>query len=170
MLCVGALGGLLLAGPGCTNGRTPDDLIGVDPNRTPARFAVSLTIMGTASDDPVLRPARYIVEADGTLRAGVGPAATPKDYPPIIRRLDERQFAGLWSLVDRSRIMLDPDPARIGNPETEERRFGRTSAVVWARTGGRTRAGRYELVPPDPDAARVEPLVRELARLAWVDR
>lgn len=172
---IGLLAGLAVVflAAGCSNGRTADDLYGFDPRLTPEAFSVSLTVMNderSGLDDPAMRSARYIVEADGILRASIGSAVTPESFPPIIRRLDDRQVAGLWAIVDRTGMLRDPDPARVGNPDLVSRRQGRAIAVAWARAGERTRASSFEFVPRDPHADRIEPLVRELARLAWVDR
>lgn len=137
----------------------------------PQSFTLGVTVVGEGvANDPALRPARYIVEADGLLRAAVGPGSTPSTFPPVTRRLNDAQVTALWAMVETAGILKDPDPARIGNPELVEPRRGDTVVVVSARADRLSRASAFDLVPPDVEVDRVLPLVRLLAEYAWVDR
>lgn len=164
----------LLASPGCGGADTTPILL-ESPGQeayAPGRFVLGVTVLGTPDGqrDPAFQPARYIVEADGQLRAAVGAGVTPLTFPPVTRRLDDRQIAGLWAIVERSDILRDPDPARTPSAELVRAEKGRTIAVVFASAGDIARTSRFELSPPDPDSPRIRPLIRELAKLAWIDQ
>jgi hypothetical protein len=163
--------GLLLVGCGSS---TPNQRLirALEQNPfLPRNFTLGVTVVGEGDpSDPAFRPARYIVEADGLLRAAVGPGASPSTFPPVTRRLDDSQLTTLWAMVETAGILKDPDPARIGNPELVEPRRGQTVIVVAARADRLSRASAFELVPADEEVGRVLPLVRQLAEYAWVDR
>lgn len=163
--------GLILTA-GCRSGQPVILTPLADETFIPARFSLGLTVMGpdAGEQEISLRPARYILEADGHLRAAIGEGSTPKTFPPIARRLDDRQMAGLWAIVDDAGILDDPDPARVGNPALIDPPRSGTIAVVSVRAGERARSSMFELVSDDPEADRILPLIRDLARLAWVDR
>ena len=134
---------LLLAG--CSSApvvrREPEPA--VLPDQAPDDFALAITILGPATDPAEidatarpLRPARYIVEPDGVLRAAIGPGATPRVYPGQTRQLDAGQMQRLWRLTAGTGLLDGDTLTRIDNTETFFPSRERTTALVYARQGG----------------------------------
>lgn len=171
MLLVLGLGlGLGLAG--CE--MTPARGVGT-PDKPPADFALSVTVfapsMRVAGEpepkrDPATTPARYILEPDGTLRAAVGPGATPETFPPIVRRVSDGQRQRLWWLT-LDTAAHDPGPdAKVASPETYRPEGTDPEALITVSwLGGWSAAAK-----PLGDGSTGRALTAELARLAWVDQ
>jgi hypothetical protein len=133
----------------------------------PADFALGVTVLGSA-DAPrqarALRPAQYLVEADGTFRVAIGAGVEPTTYPPRVRRLSRRQVERLWSLVDAAGYNEPAHAAGITNVEA----FRPTPRDGWAIIDITARGDRQALginMEQDENAAR---LTEELAGLAWI--
>jgi hypothetical protein len=144
------------------------------PEQTPGDFALSVTVYSPASEpgqiDALprsLRPARYIVEADGLLRAAIGPGATSTTFPPGSRRLEQRQIDRLWVLIRRSPFLDKGFPGRIPSEDTYRPRRDRTTAVVGVTWLNRQGSFRVVLDRSDNDALLAERLADELSELAW---
>ncbi len=71
------------------------------PDRRPGDFTLGVVVYGD-EDAPGVehRPARYIVDADGYLRASVGSGSSPSTYPKITRRLSRAQLDEVWSMIE----------------------------------------------------------------------
>lgn len=108
-------------------------------------------------------PARYIVEADGVLRAAVGEGVTVQTYPGRARDLTDEEWAALWGALLATGV-LDPDDPRAVEGEMSLNPDPLRRAVVWARAGGRS-AGM--VVDPARDEATAA-LVTLLEELAWI--
>lgn len=108
-------------------------------------------------------PARYIVEADGVLRAAVGEGVTVQTYPGRTRDLTPEEWAELWEAVLTTGV-LDPDDPRAIEGEMSLNPDPLHRAVVWARGGGRS-AGM--VVDPARDESTAA-LVTLLEELAWI--
>jgi len=108
-------------------------------------------------------PARYVVEADGVLRAAVGEGVTVQTYPGRTRDLTDDEWATLWDAVLTTGV-LDPDDPRAIEGEMSLTPDPLRRAVVWARGGGRS-AGM--VVDPARDEATAA-LVTLLEELAWI--
>ena len=90
---------LLLALAACRSSPDPGAL-----GRRPADFALSVNVYGPAgAPERALRPGRYLVEADGLLRA----VARNGDgsFPPPARQLPPSAFDELWAMVRQSGIL-----------------------------------------------------------------
>jgi hypothetical protein len=158
------------------------------PDQRPEDFVLAATVLAPREDPPALRdpdedeavrservrlprslrPARYIVEADGTLHAAVGRGASAETYPPQTRQLTPRQYDLLWRQL-RGTNLLDPgNPARIEGPEGAKRAPDRTMALIYVGYEGKRITLRVLLDRGSEDAIAAERLVDRLAELAWV--
>src|SRR5690606_9245979 len=104
----------------------------------PGDFAVAITVYSPVTDAagvdtlPVrLRPARYVLEPDGVLRAQVRPQLTEDTYPPRIRTLSGEQVDRVWRLVGAGPFTNPDEPTRIGGPVEVEPAPDRTDAVIY---------------------------------------
>lgn len=168
MLGVLAVGGCRSSSP------APPPAAEAVPDERPKDFIFAATVyspksMREAALPRSLKPARYIIEADGVLRAAVGPGATVETYPGQTRQLTPRQFDSIWRLV-RDSGMLDPgNPSRVDDPETIQREPGRTTALVYIGYGERRTTLRIVLDRTSEGAASAEKVIDKLAELAWVN-
>ncbi len=64
-----------------------------------------------------LLSARFIVDADGTLRAATGPGCREETYPAIVRTLSRAQMLELWRTV-RNHALIDAESThRLSLPD-----------------------------------------------------
>lgn len=112
-------------------------------------------------------PARYVVEADGVLRAAVGEGVTVETYPGRTRDLTPDEWANLWEVALATGVMDPADPRTVSGemsltPDPLRR------ATVWIRGGGRS-AGMVVDPSRDEPTARLITLLEELAwiRTPW---
>jgi hypothetical protein len=158
---------LLVLGAGCASPPPISD----DPFAvTPIDFSLDLTVLfgKSNSEDSVnrLRPSRCVLFPDGSLYYGEGAEFGPDRIPPLIRRLNRRQVAGVWSLAQQLGF-ADPDNGSeptnftLIHPEPGE-------IVDLIRISGQGR--RWEFVRTssfnEPDPASMQ-LMRLLSQLAW---
>jgi hypothetical protein len=142
------------------------------PDERPEDLAVAATVFSPRVPLPEdtlprsLRPARYIIEADGVLRAAEGASAPA--FPPRVRQLTPRQADQVWRLVRDSGLLDEGNPARLSDPETASRSGDRTTAMVFASYGGQRTTLRVLLDRSSQDAIAAERLVDHLAELSWV--
>lgn len=108
-------------------------------------------------------PARYVVEADGVLRAAVGEGVTVQTYPGRTRDLTPDEWATLWDTLLATGV-LDPDDPRAIEGEMSLTPDPLRRAVIWARGGGRSAGMVIDPSRDDPTAA----LVTLLEELAWI--
>lgn len=147
----------------------PAPVAGVD---YPADFALSVTVMTPGRDtdddgrdltvgrDLADRPARYIVEPDGLLRAAVGAGASATVFPRRTKYLTDRQMASLWGKLEWLRPEL-----QIGDPgEDTPRRITSSTAIIHVTAEGR-RTTRVVALDNDEWA---KSLVRTLGEHAWL--
>src|SRR5262245_9284621 len=143
------------------------------PDDRPDDFVLAATVyspqtMREARIPRSLRPARYIVEPDGSLRAAVGPGADATTYPGRTRQLTPAQFDTLWRSV-RTSGLLDPDnPARENDPEVLTRSSDRTTALIYVGFNDRRITLRVLLDRAGPGAVETEKLIDRLAEWAWI--
>jgi len=168
LLAVGAAVG------GCAGSPMEDDAPGASASATrsrPTDFTLAVTVRGTsparaarggspAPVPPGLRPARYVIEADGVLRAALGPGANDETFPAATRRLDPADLDRLWAIVARAG-WLDADPQGVGwgalGPDVPT--TGTTIAV-----SGR---GAQRMILATRGDASARALAEALAGLAW---
>jgi hypothetical protein len=175
VLAILVLGGLALPGCSSTPAVRPEPEPAVLADRAPADFALGITVLSPASDPAQIdatprpqRPARYIVEPDGVLRAAIGPGATPRVYPGRTRRLDTEQVQRLWRLASNTGLLDGDTLTRIDNTETFFPSRERTTALVHIRQGGEGRHFAVRLPVGDAESPAVLQLIDQLAELAWV--
>lgn len=148
------------------------------PERAPEDFGLSITVMGPvraggesayAGIGAKLRPGRYVIEPDRSLRAALGPAADDSAYPPRTRRLSAQEMDEVWALVRSSGVLSADHEASASRAPTLDMASGRTVYVVTTRALGGRRMVVVDVEPePAPSAASVQPLVERVANLAWV--
>ncbi len=143
------------------------------PETRPADFVLAATVYSPKTMEGArlprsLQAARYIVEADGALRAAVGAETEAKPFPGQTRRLTPGEFDALWRLVVESGL-LDPGSAwRVDNPEEITRASDRTTVLLYVACEGRRTTLRLLLDRSGPDAVAAERIVDRLAQWAWV--
>lgn len=141
------LTGLVLVIAGCSASR-PELRVG----SVPEDFALEMRI--GPSDQR--RGALYIVEPDRSMHAAVGRDLEEQFYPPQTRVLTSAEMERVYNLLAESGVLgreLEPDEATSSSPLS-----------LYVSAGGR-RAG----VPVgEGELVDLDPLVRELDRLAWV--
>lgn len=115
-----------------------------------------------------LRPARYIVEADGVLRVSIGAGASTTTFPSQTRQLTPRQLDALWRQLRATNLLAQGNAARIEGPEEAKRAPDRTTALIYASFDGRRVQLRLLLDRGSDDAVAAERLVDRLAELAWI--
>jgi hypothetical protein len=139
------------------------------PDRRPPDFALGLTVY--TPEGPVRRPgqraARYIVDADGWLRAAVGPGAESDLYPMLARRLTAPQRDELWSLIRAAGFASVSEPLRIAGPENFDPPSGRRVYLV-ELTAARDRSG-VAMPEGEPETEPFIDLADRLATWAWVE-
>src|SRR5437868_1660258 len=98
------LASVLACAPACSSHRqeVADQL--TPQASPPADFALALTILApskTRADKLPRgqRPARYLLAADGALRASQGMGASTLDFPPVVRNLRDAQRQEIWAMV-----------------------------------------------------------------------
>jgi len=169
----------LLSLPGCssTPRPLPEPEPVVLPDTTPEDFALSITVVGPSSAETDIdslpraeRPARYLVEPDGVLRAAIGPGATPRVYPRQTRQLDQAQVQRLWRLVGETGLLEPTTLTRIDNTEIFFPQRSRPTALVYIRQQGTGSHFAVRLPVGDAESAMVAQLVDQLADLAWVPK
>lgn len=115
-----------------------------------------------------LRPARYIVEADGVLRVAEGEGAKTTTFPLETRQLSSRQFDALWRQLRQTNLLASGNPARIDAPEDAVRSPDRTVALIYTSYESQRVTLRVLLDRRSEDAIAAERLVDRLAELAWI--
>jgi len=153
---------------GCASSPDPESL-----TTRPDDFSIAATILAP-EDDPrsgrglprSLRPARYIVDPDGILRASVGPGSRPATIPPPTRQLTVAQLDHLWTLARDARLL--ESAAQVHNPDLAPPAPGLSVAIVEFAEAGRRAAVRIPLDRASTDSLAAEELIDHLAELAWV--
>lgn len=149
---------------------------------------------GAASAAPAPKPARYVMDADWILRAGVGLGAREDYFPYQARQLNAAQVQRLWERLVASGLLAPDHPGIIARvppiPEvgSEEARsdpaWSQTRYIVSYTVAGTRRllmlnesdmgaeteggAGKGDS-GKDTGAAKARTLAEEFARLAWVE-
>lgn len=144
----------------------------------PRDFAVSIAVAG---NDANLEPAWYILEADGTLRAALGAPTARSPIPPRVRTLTPGARAAVWHAVQDAQWIpgaetdaadsFDPaspiDSPTASPPDGAVAGSRQLAEVYVAASGGRW-SGRVLAAPGSASAQRLEAVIRELRRLAWL--
>lgn len=143
------------------------------PNRRPDDLALAATVFAPRVPLPdadlprAIRPARYIIEADGVLRAAMGGAADSSAFPARIRQLSPRQADQVWEVLAESGLLAEGNPNRLNDPNEAIRSGDRTTAMFFFSYGGTRASLRVVLDRSTPDAIAAERVIDHLAELAW---
>lgn len=131
-------------------------------------FWVSVTSSPNPGDAslPGLPSARFVLEADGQLRAAAGPNADETTFPPPIRRLSREQVDAVWSRLVAIQPLATSPSARISDTPPSAGASGTSTIRLTAFAHGRQRAA--VLTGADPHAPQAADLVRQLADWAWM--
>jgi len=176
-----ALGGVAvlvigaLVGCGAGVGAVPDQSAG--PQTVPSDLAIGVTVFSPETDPARIqflerwaRPARYIVEPDGVLRAATGPGVTTRVFPPRLRELNPAQMSRLWRLAREVGLTRDGHPDAIVSADTFEPSYRETEAVISVIARGELRVAAIALDSTTPEASAARALVDRLAELSWIRR
>lgn len=152
----------------------------VDLSRIPPDFAVSVTLLlpGDVRDPKApawVRPAWYVVEADGQLRAREGARSALSPIPPLVGRLRHEDVAQLWSTVRAGGLTVESDmdltssvSLVAGVSELPRGGVVRPTAALYISSNGRRRGYLVDLTASDATASRTRDLTARLADLAGV--
>ncbi len=162
-----------LVGAGCSSG-TPKAAV---PDAMPEDFGVAVVVYSPELDATIvggmpraMRPARYIVEPERTLRAAVGAGADVETFPPATRQLDEGQVEALWRVVKQGGFAREDHPREVPNEMAYQAGFGRPVALITVTHSRRRQTAAIPLDAGDADAQAALLLVDQLAEWAWVRR
>ena len=139
------------------------------PNEPPPDWAMLVTVepIDPAPTDtpPWLRPARYALDPDGYLHAETGPGVVKPGFPPIARRLEPAEIDRLYALARQLRND-EPDAPTVPGVDVYAPPTDRRVVLLEIFERGRDTATEHPAGPAAPSQS----LIRELARLAWLDR
>jgi hypothetical protein len=150
--------------------------------RSPTDFALDLTVLpgrkidalvgDDAPDGIEIVRAKYLVLADGSLRAEAGEGVQYLTRPGRVRILTMEEVADLWESLERSGFAGPRDDLYLGNPALLVPRQDEVLTVVTITSDGFTRSilDRHAPDPAAPDGTPPGPvgeLVRKVASLAW---
>lgn len=145
------------------------------PEHAPEDFTLAITVMGPAATPEEVnaaprpeRPARYIIEPDGILRAAIGPGATPRVFPGETRQLDNAQLERLWRLTTNTGLLDTDTLTRVDNTETFFPSRDRATAILYIKQAGHTASYAVRLPIGDAESPAVTQLIDEVAAMAWI--
>lgn len=151
-----------------------------DVGRVPPDFAVSVTLL-LPGDVPSpgaptwVRPAWYVVEADGRLRAREGVRRPTATLPPLVRQLRYEDVRELWSTVragglseDANADVVDSVSVASGVQELPRAGVVRPTVALYVSGGGKRRGYLVDITMDDAAAQRTRDLTARLATLAGV--
>jgi hypothetical protein len=125
---------ILVSAPGCASRESRIAEAAKAP-AAPADFALAITVVTpikSATQPQTLpraqRPARYILEPDGTLRIALGGGSTSTTYPPPTRLLSDARREDVWNLVKAAGLLEPEVPGRLRGTDT--------SVPLGTQTGG----------------------------------
>lgn len=110
---------------------------------------------------------RFVLEADGVLRAELDVQDPRRSYPAHTRRLTPEQISGLWRLIAESDLLDPQSPGAVAAPAVYRPAPNLSVALFTVRFAGETRSFRAMLGRADPDAERAGEIIARLRRLAW---
>jgi len=152
--------------------------------RSPVDLAIDVTVLPGAKvnalrgdDAPagvLLLRTKYVLLADGSLRAEVGEGVEVLVRPGRVRTLTMEEVADLWLFLESRGLSAPRDDLYLGNPALLAPRPDEVLTIVTVTADGWTRSILERRVPTAPSAAdaaappgAVADLVRQLAALAW---
>ena len=139
---------------------------------TPMDFSLDVTILlgesAPSGSEVHLRPSRCVLYADGSLHYGEGEDLGVDQLPPLVRQLNRRQVAGVWSLAQQLGFADFDNGSEPVNFSLIQAGPDEIVDLIMFTGDGR----RWEFVRrsslENPDQASMQ-LVRLLAQLAWAE-
>jgi hypothetical protein len=135
----------------------------------PADFSLGVTVFApgsaarSAAAEPSRRPARYVLESDGVLRASFGSTSADEGvFPPQVRQLNRTEQALLWARLRNAGLLDEPPAGLIESPNTFQPPARRVTYLFTYRAQGHRRA-----IAIDGEDQAASRLVAHLAELAW---
>lgn len=144
------------------------------PTERPADLAVAVTVFSPRKPLPPstlprsLKPGRYILEADGVLRASRAAVPDAAGFPPRARQLSPRQQDQVWRVIRDSGLLEGDNPNQINDPESAARSGDHTTALIYVAFQGRRSTLRILLDRSGADAVAAERIIDRLAELSWI--
>ena len=146
-----------------------------DPNRAPADFSLGVTVFQPRERGPLPEPTRFVLEADGILRAAMGEGASGQTFPLRTRRLSRDEVDQLFRLSRDAGLFERPttdDEIALSNAAATiqtSHRLGPAAGgiVVTASVSGAGERLHHGFQSGTRGA--MNPLVDELSRLVWAD-
>lgn len=136
------------------------------PADRPGDFSMLVTVFPAGEPAvPWLRPARYAVEPDGYLRAETGLGVTKPGFPPIARRLEPGEINHLYALAHQLRAS-DQDAPIVPGVAVYHAPADHRVVLLEIGASGHVVATEHRA----GEQTEAAPLIRELARLAWLDQ
>ena len=150
--------------------------------RSPSDFALDVTVLPGRKIDALVGDdapggieivrSKYLLLADGSLRAEAGDGVRYLTRPGRVRILTMEQVADLWQSLERSGFAVARDDLFLGNPALLAPRQDEVLTIVTVTSDGFTRSVIDRHVPGAADADGLPSgpfgeLVRKVASLAW---
>jgi hypothetical protein len=145
------------------------------PDKRPSDLMVAATVLGPVREGAasgggsgrVSGPARYIIEADGCLRAARDVAAGATTFPGRTKQLAAAEVDRLWRQLAASGLLERDAPGRMEGPEEALIPGPRPVALIYVSWDGKRQTVRVVLDRSTPEAMEAERVVERLAGWAW---
>jgi hypothetical protein len=137
----------------------------------PPDFALSVTLLAPPQGDASVRPAWYVLDADGQLRAALGERLPGSPVPPIARHLSHREVADLWHAASAAGFTGPAArDARAGARDIPPVGLSRPTALVYVAADGQRRSFQVDLTGEDSQSAGAADLAQRLLILSGAPR
>ncbi len=152
--------GLLTLVSGCVEPHRDPALAKIE---MPADFGLELTVHGKLDTaDPMLQPARYVLEPNRRLRALVGELAETRSFPRIVRVLTPADYEAIYHLIDEAHLFVEPT-----SPGAELLKAGKPAdspTLYQVRIYAKGKAHHYATTPVEsPPTIQLHARLAELA-------
>jgi hypothetical protein len=124
-------------------------------------------VAATAAWPRALRAARYVIEADGDLRAVQGEDAGVTAFPPRTRQLTAAEMDQLWHQLVGSGLLAKNAPGHVDGPEDAVASPTKSVALIYTSFDGKRRTVRVVMDRSTEEAVEAERVVDRLAGWAW---
>jgi hypothetical protein len=124
-------------------------------------------VVETAAWPRSLRASRFVIEADGWLRAAQGAETKGGAFPARTRWLSGREMDELWRQLAGSGLLARDAPGRVEGPEEAAGSSSKPVALIYASWDGRRQTVRVVMDRATPEAVEAERVVDRLAAFAW---
>jgi len=122
-----------------------------------------------SSQQPIVRPGRFVLLPDGSLYAELNGLHKARDLPPFVRRLEARQRAEAWALINELGYADAPQADPIVNPILIDRPETGALYVLNLRGNQQQWMFRRRVADGEDRAAGMQRLTDWLTEIAWLD-